>query len=78
MKMKSGVRTTEFWIALAAQIIPVLVIVGLLTADEAVTINETIVEAIKAVFALAASLGIIWKYIDSRTRIKEAANGGAE
>lgn len=75
--LKSGVRTTEFWITLAAQVIPVLVIVGLLTADEAVTINETIVEAIKAVFALAASLGIIWKYVDSRTRVKEA-NGAKE
>ncbi len=70
--VKSGVTTTEFWVALAGQAIPILVIVGVLTAEEAATINQTVVEAVKAIFALVVSLGIIWKYIDSRTRVKEA------
>lgn len=75
--MKSGIRTTEFWIALAGQIVPIFVIIGVLTAEDAVTINETVVEVVKAAFALLVSLGIIWKYIESRTRVKEA-NGAKE
>lgn len=69
--MKPGWKTTEFWLTLLAQVLPILVITGLLTAEEIETLNQAIVEVSKAVSALLIALVPLWKYIESRTRVKE-------
>lgn len=73
MTEKPGWKTTEFWLSLIAQAAPVLVILGVLDASEADALNTALADAVKATFALLASVGVIWKYIESRTRVKEAS-----
>ncbi len=71
---KSGVKTTEFWMALIAQGIPVLVILGVLTPGEGEALVLTIGDAIVAAVAVIASLAPILAYIKSRAEVK-VANG---
>lgn len=70
--MKSGYKTTEFWLTLIAQIVPVLVLLGVIGAEQAETLQGTLGDAVKAFFALVAAVLPIWKYIDSRTQVKMA------
>lgn len=70
--MKSGVKTSEFWLTLVAQVLPVLTISGVLTAEEVETLNQAIIEAVKVIGALIVALVPIWRYIESRTKVKTA------
>lgn len=72
--MKPGYKTTEFWLTLLAQVLPVLVITGLLTGEEVETLNQAIVEVSKSIGALLVALVPLWKYIESRTRVKEISH----
>jgi len=66
--MKSGIKTSEFWLTLLSLIGGVLVGSGVLTEDESLTLQE-------AVVALALAVAPIWQYIRSRTAIKVADSG---
>jgi hypothetical protein len=68
--MKPGYKTSEFWIALVAQIIPFMILFGVVTADEAETVNESITQLIAAIFAAAASIAPIVAYIQGRAKVK--------
>jgi len=71
--MKPGIKTTEFWLALIAQLVPVLVIAGVLSPEEADTFNSAIVQVAAAGVALASAVVPIWRYIESRTEVKKTA-----
>ncbi len=68
--MKPGVKTSEFWLTLLAQVLPVLAISGVLTGEEVETLNQAIIEAVKVIGALVVALVPIWRYIESRTKVK--------
>lgn len=70
--MKSGIRTTEFYITLGTQIIAILVLLGIFSPDDAIGANETWGKAVEAAAALVASALVAWKYIEARARIKAA------
>lgn len=70
MDNKPGIKTTEFWLTLAAQVVPLLVIFGVISQAEAHTLAETIGQLIVAVAATGAAVAPVWKYIDSRTKVK--------
>ena len=72
--MKAGYKTTEFWLAVGAQLIPVLVLTGVLSNEESEALNSTLVEAVTVGGAFVVALLPVWKYIDSRAKVK-AANG---
>lgn len=71
--MKPGYKTTEFWLAVIAQIVPLLVMFGVFTAGEGEQAQNAMSEAVKAVFALGASAAPIWRYIQSREQVKIAS-----
>jgi len=68
--MKPGYLTTEFWLTLLAQVLPVLALTGVLTAGEVDTLYAAVVEAAKVVAALVVALVPLWRYIDGRAKIK--------
>lgn len=68
--MKPGIKTTEFWLTLGAQIIPILVLLGVFTSEEGLAAQEAWVKLIETVFAAIASVVPIAMYIYSRTKIK--------
>lgn len=72
MEQKPGVKTTEFWIAVLAQLIPLLVMFGVLTADEGSVLADAVSRAVAAVVALIAAVWPIVEYIKSRTAVKQA------
>ena len=68
--MKPGIKTTEFWLTLAAQIIAMLVIVGVVSSTDQQTVETAVGDAIKAVGALAASVITLWRYVQGRIELK--------
>ena len=68
--MKPGYKTTEFWLAVLAQLVPLLVLVGVLAADEAQALIDTGERAVAAVAALLAAAWPIVKYIEGRAKVK--------
>lgn len=69
---KPGWKSSEFWLALVFQILPVLVIIGIVTTEEADTLAQAITQAVAAVGALVAAMLPIIRYIDSRKEVKVA------
>lgn len=69
---KSGVKTTEFYLTVASYLVGGLVLFGVLSNEEATSIVDAITVAVGAVAGLAMALAPLWKYIESRTRVKEA------
>lgn len=70
MDSKPGIKTSEFWLTLAAQVVPLLVIFGVISQAEAHTLAEAVGQLIVAVAATGAAAAPVWKYIDSRTKVK--------
>ena len=70
--IKSGWKTSEFKAMVVGQIIPILVLSGVLSASDAVGVENNVVSAIEGFGVLLLSLGSLWKYIDSRTKVKVA------
>lgn len=73
--MKSGYKTTEFWLSVLKGLIPLLPILGILTADEAERLEVLIVEAVIAVVGLITFMQSVINYQKSRTALK-LSNGG--
>lgn len=68
--MKAGIKTTEFYLTVVFAIVGVLVALGVIEQEQAQTLNAAIQQAVIAVGALIAAVLPIWKYIDSRTKLK--------
>ncbi len=72
-ELKPGYLTTEFWQALIAQVTAIAVLLGVLAPDEAESLGEALVQIAGAVLVMVAQVAIVWKYLASRTAVKEAA-----
>lgn len=70
---KPGWQTSEFWLSIAAQLIALLVLTGVIAASDKDTVQGSISELIKSAFALIVSATNVWKYIQSRIEAKKAA-----
>ena len=75
MELKSGFKTSEAitaLIGLVPGILAVLLAFGTINSGDVPTLQDAIVDGLTALGGLISSAMIIWKYIDSRTRVKEA------
>ena len=70
--MKTGWKTTEFWMALISQVIALLVLLGVIARGEASNLEAAVSNVMQATFALVANAIVVWQYIRSRTAIKQA------
>ena len=73
--MKPGYKTSEFigvLISAVPGILTLLVILGVIGEVDVTTLQEAIVAGLTAVGALIARAVVIWKNIESRTRVKVA------
>lgn len=69
--MKPGWQTSEFWMLLAVQLVALLVLTGVLTPLQGQEAKDIIAKAIEAVIALVVQGATLWKYISSRTELKQ-------
>ena len=74
--MKPGYLTTEFWLALAAQLITLLVLFGVVPETDKDTLQSVIATAIEHSAAVIANAVILWKYIQSRLEVKVTSLNG--
>jgi len=71
--MKEGYKTTEFWITLISYVVPILVLFGVITPDQAESVTSEGNALVEAIFNLLVALGPIVStalYIWSRTKVK--------
>lgn len=68
-EVKSGVKTSEFWVTLIPQLATVLVVVGVLPSEDV----DAIVKAIAGVITGIVSLVSLIAYIRSRLELKKQA-----
>lgn len=71
--MKSGYKTTEFWLTLLAQVFGGVVLFGVLSGVEADSIVEAVGLLVKAVTGLFVALAPLIAYIKNRAAVKSAA-----
>src|SRR5262249_6244217 len=64
--MKAGWKTTEFWMALIAQVLALLTVLGFVTSDQAKTLENALGQCIAAVFLFAANAYVVAQYIKGR------------
>lgn len=70
MDIKPGYKTTEFWISLAANVVALLVIMGIVTPESQADLVEATSRIVEGVFAVITSVTAIIAYIRSRTKVK--------
>lgn len=68
--MKAGYRTTEFAAVLASLVVTVLVLAGVVNAEEEAEVHDALVQIVLAVGSLLSNAAIIVAYIRSRTMLK--------
>lgn len=68
--MKPGYQTTEFWLALVAQAVPLAVLFGVIPHADQPAVTSGLTEAVQNVAAVIGSAVMVWKYISSRTLVK--------
>lgn len=71
--VKPGIKTTEFWMAILAQVVPLLVLFGWMTPDEGEVIVLSLSNAIVAAVAVIAALAPLVQYINGRAKVKAAS-----
>ena len=69
---KSGVTTSEFWVSMLPQLFAMLVLFHVVTAEDATTLEGALTKIMEALVSLGTSGMVVWKYIESRVRTKEA------
>lgn len=67
--MKSGYKTSEFWVTLVTLVIPVLIHTGLLSTDQGQQVGETVTGFIVELFDLLAII-VPASYVVSRSYLK--------
>ncbi len=79
MEVKPGFKTSEFWITavvnIAAAVIGLLAARGLVSSEEQ-SLYLALVQSLAVVVAPLIIAVVTGKYIESRTEVKKAANGG--
>ncbi len=69
---RPGWQTSEFWIALASQVIALLMIAGWISPADKQTLEQNVAAAIAAVFTIVGSVTVVVRYIDARSNLKHA------
>ncbi len=69
---RPGWKTSEFWIALASQLLALLVVLGWINPADKQTLEQNVAAAITAVFTLTGSVVVVLRYIDARSSLKHA------
>lgn len=67
---KSGIATTEFWTALIAQVLPVLVTTGVIGPSDVSTLEGAATKVVTSVGAMLAGAWVIVSYIKGRVEVK--------
>lgn len=68
--MKPGYLTTEFWISVSAQLLGVLVLIGVLSPTDQASMGDSIAKSVEAIGVIIANTVVIVHYIKSRTEVK--------
>lgn len=68
--MKAGYRTTEFAAVLASLVVTILVLGGVVNAEDEAQLHEAVVQIVLAIGSLLSNAAIIVSYIRSRTALK--------
>ena len=55
--MKPGIKTTEFWVALAAQAMSALMLFGVITPDQSSALNEAVIQIAGVVGMVGSAFG---------------------
>ncbi len=74
--VKSGFLTSEFWTtagAILANVLVVMVALGRMSPEQADQINTALGQLVTTVPIVIANLLVIWRYIASRTAVKQTA-----
>ena len=67
---KSGLLTTEFWLTLVAQVLPVLVTTGAIAPGDVATLEGALTRAITSAAALLGAGWVLVRYIQGRVALK--------
>jgi hypothetical protein len=67
---KPGYQTTEWWTTLTSQVLALLVVLHVLTARDASTLQDSITTIIGAAFLLFSNAWIVVRYIQGRVHLK--------
>lgn len=70
MDIKSGWKTTEFWLSLVGPIVALLVTFGVITSDQSKEIQSAASQVVIAIFALISTVAPVVMYVWSRTKVK--------
>jgi hypothetical protein len=68
--LKPGYRTTEFAAVLASLVVTILVLAGVINAEDEARWRETVLQMVLAIGTLLSNAAIIVAYIRSRTALK--------
>ena len=68
-EVKVGVKTSEFWVTLVPQLATILVVVGILPAEDV----DAVVKMVAGIITGIVSLISLVAYVRSRTALKEQA-----
>jgi hypothetical protein len=68
--MTPGWKTSEFWITLAAQLIAVLTVVGVIPSSDAAHVQDSATKCIIAAFVLVMNGLVVLRYIEHRSNLK--------
>ncbi len=68
--MKPGWQTTEFWSTTIAQVLALLVLLGILTPADGQTLDEALGKIAAAVFTLVANGLVVVHYLKGRLQLK--------
>lgn len=69
--MKAGYRTTEFAAVLASLVVTILVLGGVVNAEDEAKLHEAVLQIVLAIGSLLSNAAIIVSYIRSRTALKK-------
>ena len=72
-KVKSGVQTTEFWATLSGLVVSVTVALGVVSAQDAGSLEGALTGAAAGILTVWANAKIILEYIKGRNKLKEEA-----
>jgi hypothetical protein len=69
--LRAGYRTTEFATVLASLLVTVLVLAGVMNAEEEQAMHGALVEIVLALGSLLSNAAVVVAYIRSRTALKQ-------
>jgi hypothetical protein len=75
---RAAFRTTEFWVMLVAQVVSILSMTGVLTAEQSDTLGKNLPVIVGGVISIASAFGYTWSRVQikkMRTDVLISSNG---